>query len=78
MRLQTVVYMRHLVLVVVGMRYLGVDRLVRPMGSHLLVDQSADMLDHRTRDERTVKFPCSSSVLVLGIFFFCVLFCSVF
>ena len=31
-----------------------------------------------TRDERTVKFPCSSSVLVLGTFFFCVLFCSVF
>ena len=31
-----------------------------------------------TRDERTVKFPCSSSVLVLGIFFFCVLFCSMF
>ena len=30
-----------------------------------------------TRDERTVKFSCSSSVLVLG-FFFCVLFCSVF
>ena len=32
----------------------------------------------RTRDERTVKFSCSSSVLVLGFFFFCVLFCSVF
>ena len=29
------------------------------------------------RDEKTVKFVCSSSVLVLGIFFFCVLFCSV-
>ena len=30
------------------------------------------------RDDRTVKFSCSCSVLVLGIFFFCVLFCSVF
>ena len=39
------------------------------------------------RDERTVKFSCSSSVLVLGFFmfcsvfwaqnYFCVLFCSV-
>ena len=51
MRLQAVVDMRHLVLVVVGMRYLGVDRLVHPMDSHLLVDQSADMLDHRTVDK---------------------------
>ena len=37
-------------LVVVDMRYLAVDRLIHPMDSHLLVDRSADMLDHRTVD----------------------------
>lgn len=48
--LQAAVDTRHLVLVVVGMRYLAVDRLVCPMDSHLLVDRSADILNHRTVD----------------------------
>ena len=48
--LQAVVDMRHLVLVVVDMRYLAGDRLVRPMDSHLLVDRSADILNHQTVD----------------------------
>lgn len=51
MRLQAVVDMRHLVLVAVGMRYLGLDRLVHQTDSHLLVVQSADMLDHWTVDK---------------------------
>ena len=50
MPLRVAVDMRHLVLVVVGMRYLAVDRLVHPMDSHLLVDRSADILNHRTVD----------------------------
>jgi len=50
MPLRVAVDMRHLVLVVVGMRYFAVDRLVHPMDSHLLVDRSADILNHRTVD----------------------------
>ena len=50
MPLQAAVDMRHLVLVVVGTRYLAVDRMVHPMDSRLLVDRSADILNHRTVD----------------------------
>jgi len=46
--LQAVVDMLRLVLV--GMRYPVVGKLVHPMGSHLLVDRSVDMRDPRMVD----------------------------